>query len=134
MTCPFLLWSCLTIWSSLGQKKTVVFSLQFARFNHWCVHLLTFLFHNYIKICWNHFQVWLSLVLTLIVMALVLTALSSLYNRHLGKGRDQLHQRPMIDFDGILFNSCFLLSHLTNQGIYKQFYSIDYDLNSLINA
>ena len=69
--------------------------------------------------CLNHLQVRLSLVLTLLVMALVLNALYSLYNRHLGKGRGQVNQRPIIDFDGILFNSCFLLSHLTNQGIYK---------------
>ena len=64
-------------------------------------------------------QVWFSLGLTLIVMSPVLAALSELYVRYVESVRGDESRQGIITFEGLLHNSTFLLSHLTNQGKFK---------------
>ena len=66
---------------------------------------------------WNGNKVWLMLGISLVVLALVLTLLSTVYLRYVNDSTRSWLKRPLMDFANLLHNSSFLLSHLTNQGI-----------------
>jgi hypothetical protein len=62
----------------------------------------------------NISQVWLSLGLTLVVMAPLLSALNSFYIRYINRRV----RKNIVEFSSVMHNTTFLLSHLTNQGMF----------------
>ena len=59
--------------------------------------------------------------ISLVVLALVLTLLSTVYLRFVNESTRHWFAWPLMDFANLLHNSSFLLSHLTNQGIILKF-------------
>lgn len=79
----------------------------------------------------NGNKVWLMLGISLVVLALVLTLLSTIYLRYVN---ESTRHWPLMDFANLLHNSSFLLSHLTNQGIILRFYNIQSLITKLSNT
>ena len=65
-------------------------------------------------------MVWLCLGVTLLFLAPFLTFLSGFYLRYVGNGASVIQRRqPIMNFANFLHNGTFLLSHITNQGLFE---------------